>query len=60
MIVKKKILVIEDDANIRFGLVELLTSEGFQVETCERGDKALASVEHHRPNLIVLDVMLPA
>jgi DNA-binding response OmpR family regulator len=56
---KKKILVVEDDQNIRFGLVELLTSEGFHVEICARGDKALASVEHHRPNLIVLDVMLP-
>lgn len=59
MTTKKKILVVEDDAHIRFGLVELLTSEGFQVEVCERGDKALATVEHHRPNLIVLDVMLP-
>ena len=56
---KKKILVVEDDAHIRFGLVELLTSEGFQVETCDRGDKALAAVEQHRPNLIVLDLMLP-
>jgi DNA-binding response OmpR family regulator len=56
---KKKILVIEDDPHIRFGLVEVFTSEGFQVEICERGDKALSSVEHHRPNLIVLDVMLP-
>jgi len=56
---KKKILVVEDDAHIRFGLVELLASEGFQVEICERGDKAVAAVEHHRPNLIVLDVMLP-
>jgi DNA-binding response OmpR family regulator len=59
MTTKKKILVVEDDAHIRFGLVELFTSEGFQVEVCERGDKVLATVEHHRPNLIVLDVMLP-
>jgi DNA-binding response OmpR family regulator len=59
MTTKKKILVVEDDAHIRFGLVELLTSEGFQVESCDRGDKALAAVERHRPNLLVLDVMLP-
>jgi DNA-binding response OmpR family regulator len=59
MTTKRKILVVEDDAHIRFGLVELLTSEGFQVEVCERGDKVLTAVEHHRPNLIVLDVMLP-
>jgi len=56
---KRKILVVEDDAHIRFGLVELFVSEGFQVEVCERGDQALAAVERHRPNLIVLDVMLP-
>lgn len=56
---KTKILVVEDDVNIRFGLVELLTSEGFQVEACSRGDLALAAVEQHRPSLIVLDIMLP-
>src|SRR5579859_755309 len=54
-----KILVVEDDTNIRFGLVELLSSEGFLVEACARGDLALAAVEKHRPSLIVLDVMLP-
>lgn len=59
MSTKKKILVVEDDAHIRFGLVELLTSEGFEVAICERGDKAVEAIEHHRPNLIVLDVMLP-
>jgi len=56
---KNTILVVEDDANIRFGLAELLSSEGFAVETCSRGDAALAAVNHHRPALIVLDVMLP-
>jgi DNA-binding response OmpR family regulator len=56
---KTKILVVEDDTNIRFGLVELLTSEGFSVEACARGDHAVAAVEKHRPSLIVLDVMLP-
>lgn len=56
---KTKILVVEDDAHIRFGLLELLTSEGFQVESCPRGDQALAAVEEHQPRLLVLDVMLP-
>src|SRR5260370_9163150 len=56
---KTKILVVEDDTNIRFGLVELLPSEGFAVEACTRGDVALAAVDQHRPSLIVLDVMLP-
>src|SRR5258708_35511038 len=56
---KTKILVVEDDTNIRFGLVELLASEGFAVDACTRGDLALAAVDQHRPSLIVLDVMLP-
>ena len=56
---KIKVLVVEDDGNIRFGLVELLTSEGFAVEACARGDQALDAVEKHRPALIVLDIMLP-
>lgn len=56
---KTKVLVVEDDANIRFGLVELLTSEGCAVEACTRGDQALAAVEKSRPALIVLDIMLP-
>jgi DNA-binding response OmpR family regulator len=54
-----KILVVEDDAHIRFGLTELLTSEGFAVEACARGDAAVAAVEEHKPRLVVLDVMLP-
>jgi len=53
------ILVVEDDPNIRFGLVELLTSEGFSVEACERGDEASAAVQKRPPTLIVLDIMLP-
>lgn len=56
---KTKILVVEDDTNIRFGLMELLTSEGFEVESCQRGDTAPEAVEKHQPKLIVLDVMLP-
>src|SRR5690349_7366397 len=54
-----KILVVEDDTNIRLCLVELLTSEGFAVEACARGDHALDAVEKYRPTLIVLDIMLP-
>jgi len=56
---KTKILVVEDDANIRFGLLELLTSEGYATEACANGNLALDAVEKHRPSLVVLDVMLP-
>jgi len=56
---KTKILIVEDDPNIALGLETLLTGEGFEVSTCNRGDKAIEAVAKHRPSLIILDVMLP-
>jgi DNA-binding response OmpR family regulator len=41
------------------GLEEVLKGEGFTVEVCDRGDHALKSVARHRPDLVILDVMLP-
>lgn len=56
---KTKILLVEDDPNIRLGLEELLKSEEFETVACGRGDEAVALVQKEKPNLIVLDVMLP-
>src|ERR1051326_5711317 len=56
---KTKILIVEDDPHILLGLEEVLKSEGFDVVSCNRGDKATENVSKHRPALIVLDVMLP-
>jgi DNA-binding response OmpR family regulator len=56
---KTKIMIIEDDPNIRFGLEEVLTAEGYAVVTCERGDEAITSVVKERPAMILLDIMLP-
>jgi DNA-binding response OmpR family regulator len=56
---KTKILIVEDDANIRAGLVEVLRGENFEPVVCERGDDALAAVKRERPALMILDVMLP-
>ncbi len=54
-----RILIVEDDAHIRLGLEEVLKSDGFSVVSCARGDQALEAVQQHRPDLLVLDVMLP-
>jgi DNA-binding response OmpR family regulator len=55
-----KILIVEDDASIRFGLEEVLTGAGYETAACERGDgmveKRLAGFA---ADLIVMDVMLP-
>ena len=56
---KTKVLIIEDDPHILLGLEEVLTSDGFEVAVCHRGDHAVAAVARHRPALLVLDVMLP-
>src|SRR5437764_5250366 len=56
---KTKILVVEDDPHILLGLEEVLTSDGFEVAVCHRGDHAIAAVARHRPALLLLDVMLP-
>jgi DNA-binding response OmpR family regulator len=56
---KTKILIVEDDPHIMLGLEEVLTSDGFEVAVCNRGDKAMDAVAKHHPALVVLDVMLP-
>ncbi|HLP77616.1 MAG TPA: response regulator transcription factor [Candidatus Paceibacterota bacterium] len=56
---KTKILIVEDDPHILLGLEEVLGTEGFDVASCNRGDKALDAATKHQPALIVLDVMLP-
>ena len=53
------IFVVEDDASIRFGLEEVLRSEGFEVASCDDGGEAIQGISEALPEFIVLDVMLP-
>jgi DNA-binding response OmpR family regulator len=55
----QKILVIEDDRPILTGLLDLLRGEGYEVEAAEDGKQALRAWEQARPNLILLDIMIP-
>lgn len=54
-----KILVVEDDPEIRDLVDEFLTGEGYQVSTAEDAAAADPLVERRWPDLIVLDVMMP-
>src|SRR2546423_15622704 len=59
LILKTKILIVEDDPHILLGLEEVLKSDGFEVAVCNRGDQAVQAVGKHRPALVLLDIMLP-
>lgn len=54
-----RILVVEDEESLLFTIAHNLRREGYEVTTALRGDDALRLVREHRPDLIVLDVMLP-
>lgn len=54
-----RILLVDDDPNIRQLLNLYLTKEGYQVEMAERGDTAVTMFKQNPPNLMLLDVMLP-
>jgi DNA-binding response OmpR family regulator len=56
---KKHILIVEDDAHIRLGLTESLRAEGYDVTDCCAGSEAMNLVRQRKPDLIVLDIMLP-
>jgi two-component system, OmpR family, alkaline phosphatase synthesis response regulator PhoP len=55
----KKILVVEDEPGIRLSLVDELESDGYQVFTAGDGETALAAAGREKPDLILLDLMLP-
>ena len=54
-----KILLAEDDINIRTGLKELLQQEGYQCCEAENGERALQLYEEFSPDLVLLDIMMP-
>ena len=56
---KKHVLVVEDDAHIRLGLCDALRAEGYDVTDCCAGSEALPLFKQRKPDLIVLDIMLP-
>jgi CheY-like chemotaxis protein len=55
-----RILVVDDDEDIREALKDLLASDGYQVDVAENGRDALAFMRRRgRPDLVLLDLMMP-
>ena len=54
-----KVLVVEDDENIREIVVYALNSAGFLATGFEKGEEFLASLDAELPSLVILDIMLP-
>ena len=55
----KTILVVDDKANIRALLRDYLTEENFRVIVAENGQQALYTARQEKPDLILLDIMMP-
>jgi DNA-binding response OmpR family regulator len=55
----RKVLIVDDEPNIVISLEFLMKRRGYQTLVARDGDEALAAVETFRPDLVLLDVMLP-
>ena len=55
----ERILVVDDEAEIRNLISEILVDEGFEVTTAENGNSARTLMEQFRPRLVLLDIWMP-
>ncbi len=56
---KKKILLVEDDTALAGVYRSRLELEGFEVQEVHNGEEALSAAMDHKPDLILLDAMMP-
>ncbi len=54
-----RVLIADDEPNIVISLEFLMKQQGYETHVARDGDEALAEVESFRPDLVLLDVMLP-
>jgi twitching motility two-component system response regulator PilH len=55
----QKIMVVDDSPTERFFLADLLAKKGYTVVTAENGEEAYAKIKLERPNLVLMDVVMP-
>ena len=54
-----RLLLVEDEPALARGLADNFRDEGYDVRLVARGDEAIAAMRRERPDLLVLDIMLP-
>jgi len=57
--VAKRVLIVDDEPNIVTALEFLLEKRGYEVKVAVNGEQALAQLDAFRPDLVLLDVMMP-
>ncbi len=56
---KKMIMIVDDDPNIIRSLTFVLNKEGYNIVTANDGEEAMEKIRVSKPNLMLLDVMMP-
>jgi two-component system, response regulator, stage 0 sporulation protein F len=56
---RKKILIVDDEENARFGLSKLLSQEGYEVDSVGNGYQALDFLRQQRVDLVISDIKMP-
>lgn len=56
---KKKILIVDDEKNIRIGLKQCLKDENYKIEVANDGEEALKKLENDKYELILMDYQMP-
>lgn len=57
---QKRVLVVDDDENIRLALTVRLAQSGYEVLTAVDGTSAISAAVNERPDLLLLDISMPA
>jgi DNA-binding response OmpR family regulator len=56
---KKKILIVEDEPSLKEALETKLTHDGYSIITAKNGEEGLAKALHDKPDLMLLDIIMP-
>ncbi len=55
----KRVLIVEDEENLRLLYEEELKAEGYEILLAKNGKEAITQLEEEKPDLIILDIVMP-